>query len=88
MRKCQDLPVGLVGIGSEKSVGVMVCDSRGIFVALLWSSGKWIRRGLFWGSAVFFELHSFIMSCDLEAEAKKKFKVPETLSSNNYSPES
>ena len=28
------------------------------------------------------------MSCDLEAEAKKKFKVPKTLLSDNYSPNS
>ena len=27
MRKCWDLPVGLVGIGLEKSVSVTVCDS-------------------------------------------------------------
>ena len=28
------------------------------------------------------------MPCDLEAEVKKKFKVPEALSSDNYSPDS
>ena len=26
MRVCQDLPAGFVGIGSEKSVDVAVCD--------------------------------------------------------------
>ena len=46
------------------------------------------KKGVVFGVVRCFELCSFIMPCDLEAEAKKKFKVPKTPSSDNYSPDS
>ena len=31
MGECWDLPAGFVGIGSEKSIGVMECDKVGMW---------------------------------------------------------
>ena len=44
MRECQDLLAGFMGIGSEKSISVMVCDTDSLSLSSLSSTSSLLEQ--------------------------------------------